>query len=255
MGAAASDLPRLQHHDLVHLVQPAQFVGNEQGGPALGDVQQVGGESGPGLRVQVGRRLVQDQQVRRGEQGPGQREPLAFPAGYRAAAGPGRGIPAPRERLDPGQQPRLPGGLGQFAVGGGRARQPEVLPDAGIEDMRVLRAAADQRAHVVGPVGAQVVAAQRGAAAGQVAEPEQDRGDRGLPRPARADQRDPPPGHQVQVDPVQGQRAVRLVPYPGVMQRHPQRAAGQRARRGRVGDRVGCVQDLAYPGRAGARLA
>ena len=152
--------------------------------------------------------------------------------------GPGRGIPAVRKRFDPVQQPRLPGRVGQFAVGGGRAGQPEVLPDAGIEDMRVLGAAADHRAHVVGPVGAQVLAAQRGGAAGQVAEPEQDGGDGGLARPARADQRDPAPGGEVQVNPVQGERAVGLVPYSGVPQRHPQPPAGQRARRGRVGDRV-----------------
>jgi hypothetical protein len=120
--------------------------------------------------------------------------------------------------------------------------------------MQVLGAAADHRAHVVGPVGAQVVAAQGGSAARQIAEPEQHRGHRGFPRPAWADQRDPLPGREVQVDPVQGERAVRLVPYPRVPQRHAQWAAGQRARRGRVGDRVGCVQDLADPGRAGARL-
>ena len=66
----------VQHDDLVHLFQAVQLVGDEQGGPAPGDGQQVRGQRTGRRRIEMRRRLVEDQQRRVGEQRPGQRDPL-----------------------------------------------------------------------------------------------------------------------------------------------------------------------------------
>jgi hypothetical protein len=62
VGAALGHLPALKHHDLVHLVQAVQVVGDQQGGPADGRRQQIRGQGAAVLRVQVGGGLVQDEQ-------------------------------------------------------------------------------------------------------------------------------------------------------------------------------------------------
>ena len=41
MAALFGDPPALEHHDLVNLVEPVEFVGDEQDGAAFGGVQQV----------------------------------------------------------------------------------------------------------------------------------------------------------------------------------------------------------------------
>jgi len=69
-----------------------------------------------------------------------------------------RRLQAFRQRLDPGQQPGLSRGGGQLIVARARLGQAEVGVDGGVEDMRVLQAAADEAAYVVGFVGGEVAA-------------------------------------------------------------------------------------------------
>ena len=91
--------------------------------------QQVGGQRGAGFGVQVGGRLVEDQHGRVGEQRPGQREPLPFAAGHGGPVRADRGVPAPRKRIDPGQQPGPGRGGRQLVVGGAGPGQPQVVAD------------------------------------------------------------------------------------------------------------------------------
>ena len=194
------------------------------------DGQQVRGQRAAVVRVQVRGRLVQDEQRRVGQQRPGQRDPLPLAAGHGGAAGADRGVPALRQRLDPGQQPGPRGRLGQLVSWLAPGRASRMFSRMVVSNRcGSCGAAADHGAHLVGAVAGQVGAAQRGRAAGQVAEPQQHGGHRGLARPAGADQGDPPPGRQVEVHAVEGQRPARLVAHLGAAQRHPQRPGGQRA--------------------------
>src|ERR1700742_4705409 len=82
MSAALGDLALVQQDDLVDLLESLQLVGDEQGGAARGEQQQVGGEGHPRFRVQVGGRLTEEQHGRAGQRGPGKGQPLPFSAGH-----------------------------------------------------------------------------------------------------------------------------------------------------------------------------
>ena len=94
VAALLGDPSVVEHHDLVNLVEPIAFVGDEQDGTALGGAQQVGGEGPAAGRVQVGGGLVEDQQRRVGKERAGQREALPFAAGDGCPVGADRGVPA-----------------------------------------------------------------------------------------------------------------------------------------------------------------
>src|ERR1700730_7178208 len=100
MGAALGHLPVIKHHDLVHLIQAVQVVGDQQGGPADRGRQQIRGQGAAVFRVEVGGGLVQDEQGRVGQQRAGGGAPLPLTAGQRGAVRPYRGGPAVRQRGD-----------------------------------------------------------------------------------------------------------------------------------------------------------
>jgi hypothetical protein len=81
VGAALDYPPGFQDHDLVDMVEPVELVGDEQCASSGGDFQQVGCKGLARVRVEAGGRLVEDQQRRVREQGPGQGEPLPLAAG------------------------------------------------------------------------------------------------------------------------------------------------------------------------------
>ena len=138
--------------------------------------------------------------------------------------------------------PARRGRVGELLVGGRRPGQAEVVAQRRVEDMRVLRAAADRGPYVVSRVAGQVVPVQGGGACAQVDETEQHAGHGGLARAVRADQGDAPSRRQVQVDAVERGRAARLIADLGAAQPHPDRAVGQPPRRGGLADGVGRVQ-------------
>src|SRR5262249_12049421 len=161
------------------------------------------------------------------------RETLPFAAGDGGPVGADSGIPALGEGLDPGQQPGAGRGGLKLLVAGAGAGQPQVVADGRIEQVRVLRASADDRPDVVGGAAGQCRGVEQGGAPAKVAEPQQRRGEGGLAGPVGADQRDSPAGRQLEADPVQGGRSVIfLVTYRGVSQ-----GDGERPRR--QGPRVG----------------
>ena len=121
------------------------------------------------------------------------------------------GIPALGEGLDPGQQPGAGRGRLELVVGGAGAGQPQVVADGGIEQVRVLRASADDGPDIVVGVAGQIMAVEQGGAAAELAEPHQHRGQGGLAGPVRADQRDPPPGRQADSPIVTGTKKKWLI--------------------------------------------
>src|SRR6202030_1680526 len=73
-------LALLQNEDLVAFGQRRQAVRDDDHRPPLGDAQQVGADHRLALRVEGARRLVEDQDPRVVDQGPGDRDPLLLPA-------------------------------------------------------------------------------------------------------------------------------------------------------------------------------
>ena len=157
MRAALGDPAVVQDDDLVDLVESLQVVGDEQGGAARGDGEQVGGQRGARLQGRGGR------SARRGSAGPGRR----------AGPGPGRAAAAHRRTWRRrARRPGCPSPAGSDSIqGSSRARaaaaasssslaprpgQAQVVPDGGVEDVRVLGTAADHRPHLIGGVAGQV---------------------------------------------------------------------------------------------------
>ena len=91
----------VEHHDVVDLVEPVRFVGDEKDGAAFCGLQQIRGERLASIWVEVSGGLVDDQQRRVGEKRAGQREALPFAPGYGRPVGADSGIPALGERSDP----------------------------------------------------------------------------------------------------------------------------------------------------------
>src|SRR5690349_12387681 len=80
----------------------------------------------------------------------GRRRRRRSAAGGGAPAGADRGSPAAGKGPDPGQQPGTGRGVLELPVGGAGPGQGQVVADGGVEQVRVLRAPADDRPHVVG---------------------------------------------------------------------------------------------------------
>jgi len=64
VGAALDHPAGVEHHDLVHPVEPVELVGDQQRAASGGDVEQVTGECRSRVRVEAGGRLVEDEQRR-----------------------------------------------------------------------------------------------------------------------------------------------------------------------------------------------
>jgi uncharacterized hydrophobic protein (TIGR00271 family) len=223
--AAALDSPAaVEHDDLVQVGQGLHVMRDEQRGPVLGDRQHVGHESPGGIRVEARGRLVQYQHRRVSQQRAGERDPLPLTARDARPPRAHAGVQTIGQRPDPRQQPGARGGVEQLVVGRARPGEPEIGANRVVEHVRVLRAAAYQPAQVVGCVAGQVVAAQLGGTASQIAEPQQHvRGCR-LARAAAPDKGDSPARRQVEVQPVQGERCTGLIPHARTAQRHGRRA-------------------------------
>ena len=87
-GARLDDAAVLDHRDLVGLGDGGQPVGDDDGGPARTETLQGVGGAGLAGRVQVAGGLVQDQQGRIGDSGPGECDQLALPAASSAPRSP-----------------------------------------------------------------------------------------------------------------------------------------------------------------------
>ena len=80
MGAALGDPALVENHDLVGIDHGRQAVGDDDAGPALGDVAKGLLDRRLGAAVEGAGRLVEDQDRRILEQGSGDRDPLLLAA-------------------------------------------------------------------------------------------------------------------------------------------------------------------------------
>ncbi len=220
-------------------------MGDQQHRPARVGRQRPDGldHGGLALAVQVGRRLVQqDQRTVGGEQRPGQRQALALTRRQARAALAQHGLQPARQpvhevqRVRPGQRgPHL--GLGRVGPA-----QPDVLGDRPREEVRPLRHPGDLRAparrvQLVQPVRGPVGRGDPYRSRRRADEAEQHREQGALARAARAGESQRLAGGEGQREPVQrggrpagvtGRQRVEL--DPGARQRGRRRGAGRRQR-------------------------
>ena len=107
--------------------------------------------------IEMGRRLVQHEHGRLGEQGARQHEPLALTAGELSALLAHERVQAVRELLDPFEEPRRAQRFEELVVARRGLGELQVLPDRCREQMRVLAGDGDRAADVLLPVAAQVL--------------------------------------------------------------------------------------------------
>ena len=124
-----------------------------------------------GVHVQRGQRIVEYQHGRPGQDGAGQRDALALPAGQRHALLPDPGVQAPRQVVATKSAWAAASACLDVAVGGVRRAEAHVLPDAGREQRRVLERAADRRAQHLERQRPDVGAVDGDPAGGRVGQP------------------------------------------------------------------------------------
>src|ERR1700722_16652745 len=79
VGGDIHHLTLIEYHDLIAVDQRRKPMGDDDHGPAARDAQQVGVDQRLAFRVERAGRLVQDQDARIGNQGPGNRQALLLP--------------------------------------------------------------------------------------------------------------------------------------------------------------------------------
>ena len=148
VGTQVDDPAVDDHRDPIRQGQGRPAVGDQDGGPVLGDPVQRRVDRRLGGRVDGAGRIVQHEHPRVGEQGPGQREPLALSAGQGQPAFADHRAVAVGQRLDELRRLGRLGGGPDVLVGGVRAAVGDVGGDAVGEQERLLEHHPDRGAQV-----------------------------------------------------------------------------------------------------------
>jgi hypothetical protein len=148
-GAGLDDTAVGDHRDLVGLGDGGQPVGDDDGGPARAQALEGVGDAGLAGRVQVGGGLVQDQQGRVGDPGPGEGDQLALPGRQQRAPLADLGVVAVGQAGDDLVGPD--GAGGRLDLGPGRLgpAEADVVQDRAREQEPVLWALVLLRARTV----------------------------------------------------------------------------------------------------------
>jgi hypothetical protein len=113
-------------------------VGDDDGGPAGAEALEGVGDAGLAGRVQVAGGLVQDQQGRVGDPGPGEGDQLALPGGQQRPPLADLGVVAVGQAGDDLVGPDRAGGRLDLGAGRGRAAEADVVKDRAREQEPVL---------------------------------------------------------------------------------------------------------------------
>jgi hypothetical protein len=113
-------------------------VGDDDGGPARAQPLEGVGDAGLAGRVQVAGGLVQDQQGRVGDPGPGEGDQLALPGGQQGAPLPDLGVEAVGQAGDDLVGPDGPGGGLDLGPGRLRPAEADVVQDRAREQEPIL---------------------------------------------------------------------------------------------------------------------
>ena len=163
-------------------------------------------DEGLARRIEMRGRLVEDDQARAGEERASQGDPLALAAAEPRPVLPDRCLVAAWQGVDEGVGARLAGGLAQRLVRCVRSREPDVVGDAAVEEVRPLRDPGDVR-----PPRREVDRCERDPADEdrtrvRLDEAEEEVGGGRLAGAGRPDEGDDPALRDDQVEPVEGGR-------------------------------------------------
>ena len=188
--APFGDPAAFEHHDLVHLLEALEVVGDEQHGAPRGGVEELRRERASGGQVEVLAGLVEDQHRETRQQRPRERQAASLAARDAPAVLPDLRGGAVGERPDPVEQAHPLERVEQLALARVAAGEAQVLLDRGVEDVGVLGHEPDHAADLIGRevVDLDPVEGDR-TAVGQ--ETDERPRERRLARPAGADQGHP----------------------------------------------------------------
>ncbi len=190
MTAGFGDVAFVQHQDAVGVDDAGQAVGQDHGGAADHEPVEGGLDDGLVLGIDGGERLVQHQDGGVAQQGPGDGNALALPAGEAGAAFADHGLIAVGQGRDEFVGVGGAGNGGEFGLGGIRAAETEIFLHGAVEQVGVLRNHRDRAADCVGLQSAQVAVADADGAGLRVVEAEQQADDGGFAGAAGADDAD-----------------------------------------------------------------
>src|ERR1700736_818484 len=139
VGAAFEDLALFDDQDLVGAADRREPVGDDEGGSALHQEVEAALDQGFGLGVERAGGLVQDQDARVGEDGPGDREPLALAAGELDAAFADDGFVLVREALGELVDAGDAAGFKELGFGGIWPGKQDVLANGSVEEEGLLQ--------------------------------------------------------------------------------------------------------------------
>ena len=182
--------PRVQPDDAIRAADQLGAMGDHEHRPAGAHALDRRGDDRHALGVEVGGRLVEDDERRVAQEGAGEPDPPALAGRERAPAVAEHGVVAGRQRRDErvraGERRGGPHRVDRRA----RRAEADVVGDARPQQRGLLRHPGDVPAPRGRVAGREVDAAHGHPPRDGPQEPEQQRGGRALPRPARSDERD-----------------------------------------------------------------
>ena len=211
VGAVLDDPAPVDHVDHVSRHYRGQTVGYGDGRSVAHERLQRHLDVSLARRVERRRGLVENQDARVVQDDPGDREPLALSTGQPVAALPDNGVVPVWERIDPvvdvcGSR----GGL-DLSLGGVGPGVQQIAPQAGVEQVALLRHVPDHAGEGVQLDVADVHAVDLHCAFGRIVQPRNQVRDGGLTRTARTDERCELTGLNLEVHVVQRPSAVAVV--------------------------------------------
>jgi hypothetical protein len=223
-------------------------VRDHQHALAASELPDVGEDLGLRRRVEVGRRLVQDQHRCVLEEGAGDGHALALAAAQLEAVVPDQRVQPVRERAEERAQPCPVARTSDARVVGTTVGHEQVVAERAVEQVHLLRHDPDARADLLAPEPPNVDTVEQDGARSRVDEAQQEADDRRLSRAARTRETQPLALPQRQADVVQHERRAIVVPEPDVSELNV-RMRGDPERVHRLEDRCRGVGDLERPDR------
>jgi hypothetical protein len=162
--AGLDDAAVLDHRDLVGLGDGGQAVGDDDGRPARAEALEGVGDAGLAGRVQVAGGLVEGEQGRVGDPGPGEGDQLALPGGQQRPPLADLGVVAVGQAGDDLVGPDRAGGRLDLGPGRARAAEADVVQDGAREQEPLLGALVLLRVPERAALGVQVGADPAGLA-------------------------------------------------------------------------------------------
>ena len=209
-------------------------MSDQQYGSPVGSLERVGHQALGRLPVEMSRRFVEHEHRRIGEQRPRDHETLALAAGELPSLLSDECVEALWKPFDPVVEARAVQHAVELVVRGARPREPEILADGRVEDVRLLSRERERAADVLLPEVAQIDAVDGDATRLRIEEAQKKVRDGRLPRSTRADEGDACAGIDPQVEPRERRLVGGRVARRDTLESDGHRGLRRRRRDGRI---------------------